>query len=277
MRRRAPRIAFAASTDRPETHTIPSVECSAVHMSHDSHSDDRAPFLDTLPDEARAAFAQLGSRRRYIAGNVLIGEGDRVHELLVLHQGVVKVTARLDGDYESLVDIAMAGDVVGEMAAMGLGARTATVTTCGEVVATVVPEHELKPFLVANPEVWAALDTVLCGRLYRAVRRRLEYREYPVVVRLARVLVELVALYRRKGWKGEIIDVNLSQSEFAALTGCTTETVRKALAQLRERGYISTGSCRTEVLHLDGLRRVARLSYAGHPQPLLQSGINTGS
>ncbi len=229
-------------------------------MTHGSNPGARMPFLDMLSDEARAAFTQLGSRRRYASGDVLINEGDQAQELILLDEGFVKVTVRLDSDEESLVDIRITGDVVGEMAAMGLGPRSATVTACGDVVATVVQEYELKPFLMANVEVWSALDTVLCGRLYRAVRRRLEFRDYPVVVRLARVLVELAVLYGRKGWNAVIIDVSLSQAEFAALTGCTTNTVRKALAELREGGHITTGSRKTEVLDLQGLREVALLS-----------------
>ncbi|WP_235489942.1 Crp/Fnr family transcriptional regulator [Streptomyces roseoverticillatus] len=226
-------------------------------MMHGWNTDDRTPLPGTLSNEARAAFARLGSRRCYAVGDVLISEGAYVQDLIVLHRGIVKVTARLDGENESLVDIRIAGDVVGEMAALGPGPRSATVTACGDVDATVVPGHELKPFLAANPEVWSALDTVLCSRLHRAVRRRLEFRECSVVVRLARVLVELAALYGRKGWKALIINVNLSQSEIAALTGCSTETVRKALAHLRDEGHITTGSRKTEVLDLGSLQEIA--------------------
>ncbi|MGH1552318.1 hypothetical protein ACRAWF_09785 [Streptomyces sp. L7] len=42
---------------------------------------------------------------------------------MVLHDGLVKVTARLDRDRVCLMDIWIAGDIVGEVAAMGV--RTA--------------------------------------------------------------------------------------------------------------------------------------------------------
>ncbi|MGX7763399.1 cyclic nucleotide-binding domain-containing protein [Streptomyces angustmyceticus] len=97
--------------------------------------------------EARTAFTRLGTRCRYVAGDVLIHEGDHAQELLVLHEGLVKVTARLDRDRVWLMDIRVAGDLVGEVAAMGCGPRSATVTACGDVIATVVPRDELEPFL----------------------------------------------------------------------------------------------------------------------------------
>ncbi|NED35623.1 Crp/Fnr family transcriptional regulator [Streptomyces sp. SID8499] len=229
-------------------------------MTHRSHPNGRAAFLDTLSHEARAAFAQLGTRRHYAVGDVLIREGDLAQELVVLQDGLVKVTRRLEGGRVALVDIKIAGDIVGEIAAMDLGPRSATVTACGEVAATVIRRDELEPFLCANPEAWKALSRMLCGRLRRSDRRRLEFGEYPVVVRLARVLVELAASYGQSERNSLRIDVNLTQSEFAALTGCRTHTVHKALARLRNEDIISTGSRRIYVRDLPRLQKAARLS-----------------
>ncbi|MBX9392508.1 Crp/Fnr family transcriptional regulator [Streptomyces sp. TRM72054] len=198
---------------------------------------------------------------------MLLHEGDHTQELVVLHEGLVKVSARLDRDRVSLMDIRIAGDVVGEMAAMGVGPRSATVTACGDVVAAVVPRHELEAFLLAHPEMSLSLIQMVCGRLRRSDRLRLELGGYPVPVRLARVLVELAESYGRPAetfrgpnWNKMRIEVNLSQSELAALTASTTDTVHKALAHLRKRKIITTGSRRTSVEDMARLRKAARMS-----------------
>ncbi|MGW2918493.1 Crp/Fnr family transcriptional regulator [Streptomyces angustmyceticus] len=232
-------------------------------MTHSSHTQDRAAFLDTLPPEARTAFTRLGTRCRYVAGDVLIHEGDHAQELLVLHEGLVKVTARLDRDRVWLMDIRVAGDLVGEVAAMGCGPRSATVTACGDVIATVVPRDELEPFLRASPETSLAVSRMLCDWLRRSDRLRLELGGYPVPVRLARVLVELAATYGKPERNSLRIDVNLSQSELAALTGAGTRSVQAALARLRDKNIISTGSRPTYVRDLAGLRKAAGLSVPG--------------
>ncbi|MEE1840861.1 MULTISPECIES: Crp/Fnr family transcriptional regulator [unclassified Streptomyces] len=229
-------------------------------MKHRPNSEGREAFLDGLSNEARAAFAELGTRCRYSVGDVLIREGDHAQELVVLHEGLVKVTVRLDGERASLMDIRIAGDIVGELAAMDFGPRSATVTACGQVAATVVPRRELEPFLSANPETSMAINRMLCGRVRRSDRWRLEFGEYPVAVRLARVLVELATSYGQDDRNSVRIDVNLSQSEFAALTGSRTNTVHKALARLRDKGIISTGLRQTYVRDLDALREAAKLS-----------------
>lgn len=267
MRRRAPWCASGALVDGAKTSAAGVAECCAVQMTQGSNPYSRAPFLDTLSPEAREAFARLGTRRRYAGGDVLIHEGDHGSELVVLHKGLVKVTARLDRDRESLMDIWIAGDVVGERAAMGLGPRSATVTACGDVVATVIPSHELRDFLLTHPEMALSLIQMVCGRGSRSDRLRLELGAYPVPVRLARVLVELAELcgrpaetYRGPNWNKVRIDVNLSQSEFAALAASTTSTVHKVLARLRRRKIITTESRRISVEDMVRLHKAARLS-----------------
>ncbi len=230
-------------------------------MMHGSNPNGRTAFLDTLSPEARAAFTRLGTRRRHAVGDVLIHEGDHVQELVVLREGLVKVTARLDRDRVALMDIRIAGDLVGEVAALGVGPRSATVTACGDVVATVIPGHELETFLLAHPETSLALSRMLCGRLCRADRLRLEFGGYPVPVRLARVLVELAATYGQPERNSLRIEVNLSQTEFAALIGARTRSVHKALGQLRDKGIITTPGHRlTYVRDLARLRKAALLS-----------------
>lgn len=245
---------------RAETFAAGVAECCAVRMMHGSNPIGRAAFLDTLSPEARAAFTRLGTRRRYAVGDILIHEGDHAQELVVLHEGLVKVTARLDRDRASLMDIRIAGDVVGEVAAMGAGPRSATVTACGDVVATVVPRNELEAFLLARPETSLSLIRFVCGRLRRSDRLRLELGGYPVPVRLARVLVELAAMYGQPERNSLRIDVNLTQPEFAALTGARTRSVHQALARLRDKNIISTDSRKTYVRDLVSLRKAARLS-----------------
>ncbi|WP_063885872.1 Crp/Fnr family transcriptional regulator [Streptomyces albus] len=233
-------------------------------MLNSSNPNSRVVFLDTLSPGTRSAFTRLGTRLRYAVGDVLMREGDSSKELMILHDGLAKVTVRLDRQRVLLRDIRIAGDVVGEMAAMGVGLRSATVTSCGDVSATVIPHSELAPFFLAYPDASLALNHMLCSRLRRADRLRLELGAYPVPVRLARVLVELAESYgqprrTRRGldWNRVRIDVNLSQSEFAALTASATRTAHGALRQLRKDGIITTGCRQTTIENMARLRKVA--------------------
>ncbi|WP_326611250.1 Crp/Fnr family transcriptional regulator [Streptomyces scopuliridis] len=210
----------------------------------------------------RTELLRLGTRCRYLSEEILIREGDRSSHVVLLRSGFAKVTAQLDNGHEALLAIRVSGDVVGEMAAMDEAPRSATVTACGEVVASVVRESDLRLFLRDHPEAALAIARIVSQRLRWANRRRVEFGGYPVKVRLARVLAELALSYGHPVPRGLVIGVDLTQPELAALTGSAEVTIHKALRELREEGLITTGYRRTTVLDLRRLREIARLAEA---------------
>ncbi|MGW4237838.1 Crp/Fnr family transcriptional regulator [Streptomyces sp. NPDC004749] len=228
--------------------------------SQSQHEWPARSFLGGLSDVVRTELLRLGTRCRYLPGETLIREGDHSNHVVLLRSGFVKVTARLDNGHEALLAIRVGGDIVGEMAAMDDGARrSATVTACGEIAASIVRETDLRLFLDSRPEAARAVNRIVVRRLRWANQRRIEFGGYPVKVRLARVLTALAVSYGHHVPRGIVIGVNLTQPELAALTGSAEVTIHKALAELRRDGLITTGYRRTTVLDLKRLRENARL------------------
>lgn len=220
-------------------------------------------FLGGLPEPVRTKLLGIGTRCRYLPEEILINEGDHSNHVVLLRTGLVKVTARLDNGHEALLAIRVGGDIVGEMAAMDDGApRSATVTACGEIVASIVRESDLRFFLESHPVAARAVNRIVVQRLRWSNQRRVEFGGYSVKIRLARVLAELAASHGHPVPRGLVIGVNLTQPELAALTGSAEVTIHKALAELRKDGLITTGYRRTTVLDVNRLRETARLHEA---------------
>ncbi|MEV3870680.1 Crp/Fnr family transcriptional regulator [Streptomyces sp. NPDC049906] len=232
----------------------------------DTHDREQWPtrsFLGGLSEPVRLGLLRLGTRCRYLPGEVLIREGDRSNHVVLLRSGFVKVTARRENGHESLLAIRVGGDIVGEMAAMDDGAvRSATVTACGDIAASVVRESDFQLFLNRNSEAARAVNRIVVRRLRWANQRRVEFGAYSVKVRLARVLAQLATAYGHQVPRGVVIGVDLTQPEMAALTGSAEVTIHKALAELRRDGLVTTGYRRTTVLDLERLRETARLGEA---------------
>ncbi len=221
-------------------------------------------FLGDMSEPVRAKLLAIGTRCRYLPEEILIREGDRSNHVVLLRSGFVKVTARLDNGHEALLAIRVGGDVVGEMAAIDDGApRSATVTACGEIAASIVRESDLRHFLESHPEAARAVNRIVVQRLRWSNQRRVEFGGYPVKIRLARVLAELAASHGQPVPRGLVIGVDLTQPELAALTGSAEVTIHKALAELRREGLITTGYRRTTVLDVKRLRGIARLGEIG--------------
>ncbi|MFJ9380125.1 Crp/Fnr family transcriptional regulator [Streptomyces sp. NPDC101455] len=217
-------------------------------------------LLGVLSPQARQELLELGVQKQFEAGDVLLSEGATDRHAVLLLSGFAKVTARVENGETSLLAVRVGGDTVGEMAAVdGSAPRSATVTACGPMATRILQPGLLHELLMRRPEVSVALTRIIADRLRWANRRRLDFRGYPVKVRLARLLVELATAYGRPTDGGVVVGCRLSQPELAALTGAAETTVHKGLRELRMNGLLETGYRSTTIRDLDRLKYLADL------------------
>ncbi|MFR9730272.1 Crp/Fnr family transcriptional regulator [Saccharopolyspora sp. MS10] len=191
--------------------------------------------------EAVAALRSVSTARRWRAGAVLFGVGDRSDHVLLIRSGRVKVWSMTARGAEAVLAIRGPGSVVGEFAAVDREPRGATVTALGPVRADVVSGAEFRRFLHRHPEVMFGMLAGVVARMRESDRYRVEFASSGVAERLARLLLELSrehgvldSLGRRS------IAITLSQAELAAAVSASREAVARVLRELRESGAIST-------------------------------------
>ena len=85
-------------------------------------------FLAGLPDEELDAVADAASEQQYAAGEPLMSKGDFGHCMLLIEEGAGEVS--VDGTRVRTVG---PGDVVGEVAILSSGRRTASVVATAPV------------------------------------------------------------------------------------------------------------------------------------------------
>ncbi|MGH3864887.1 MAG: Crp/Fnr family transcriptional regulator [Pseudonocardiaceae bacterium] len=221
-------------------------------------------FLSQLPKRTLHEFLTKGQVIRFNNNEKLIDEDIAGTSVFLLLSACVKVTARLDQGGQALLAVRVGGDVVGELAAMDGGSRSATVKACGRdpVVATVLTQSDFTNLLSRHPEASMALNTVICRKLRSATRRRIDYSGCAPRVRLARALVELADDYSRQQFSASqvIIPINLTQIELGTLVGVAEATAQRALRGLREDGLINTSGRRLIIRDINTLRVAAHFA-----------------
>jgi CRP/FNR family cyclic AMP-dependent transcriptional regulator len=217
-----------------------------------------ASLLGGLGPGAQARLLSLGALTQYpAAGRVLIREGDATTFVLILLDGVVKATALTQDGRDALLAVRMGGDLVGELSSVDGGPRSATVTTCGVVVARVVSRAEFLDCTRRDPQIAQAVNASVVAKLRLANRRRIDFTGCDVRTRLARVLHQTAVAYGTKTGSGLLVRWPLTQPELATLAAAAEPTVHKALRELREAGVVSTGYRSIRVLDLDRLQAIA--------------------
>jgi CRP-like cAMP-binding protein len=133
---------------------------------------------------------------------------------------------------------AIAGDILGEIAALDGGARTADAIALTPVTAYSLERSALHRLLSAHASLSTAMVVYLCQRLRDTSEQLEAIALHALEERLARFL--LIALGNRQALAGKRIPLELkfSQDELAKLLGATRPKVNAALGVLESAGAI---------------------------------------
>ncbi|MFG1947521.1 Crp/Fnr family transcriptional regulator [Nonomuraea sp. NPDC048826] len=216
-------------------------------------------FLRRLPDSVRERLLALGVVVGFEADHTLIRQGDDDLSVFILLKSVAKVTARAENGAEALLAVRVSGDIVGEMATLDQMPRSATVTTCGRSIISVVKGPIFVDFMARHAAVGVALSQLIGDRLRWANQRRLEFVGYSADVCLARLLLALAQRHGTHVRQGLDIGVTLTQAELGGLIGAKEGTIQKAMRGLRNQGLVHYSQQRIVIADVRRLIRFAEL------------------
>ncbi|XVV00076.1 cyclic nucleotide-binding domain-containing protein [Actinosynnema sp. CA-248983] len=218
-------------------------------------------LLGRLRDHTRQELLTIGTVVRYAGERELIVQDARDTHAFLLLDGMVKVQVTDEAGDTAVLAVRVAGDLVGEMAALDHKPRSATVVTCGDVVAKLITSAELTAFMHRHNDMFVELIGVIDDQLRWANKRRRDFLSHSAAERVARVLAELVGSYGREERGGWTLGIPLTKVELASIAGMKPRTAEKAFSDLRKAGVVIS-HYRRDVLvpDLDHLRRFARMA-----------------
>jgi CRP/FNR family cyclic AMP-dependent transcriptional regulator len=217
-------------------------------------------FLGRLPKADAEALIALSRRRAYRTGDTLFREGDDGTALVLLLEGIVKISMVSTGGREVALEVRGAGEIVGELSAIDGLPRSATATALAPVTVVSIRHSEFQSFLAAHPVVSSELLKLLASRVRTASRRQLEFGATDALARICARLLELAAIGEGAPPSQPIdVQVPMTQSDLAAWLGLSREAVVKALKSLRELGWIEVNGRTFTLIDVPALRARARM------------------
>jgi CRP-like cAMP-binding protein len=210
-------------------------------------------FWTLLSKNDQDALTALGRIRVFPAVATMCTEGEPTTHVFILVTGWVKILAVTNDGRELMLALRGQGDIVGEIAGVAGGFRTATVEAVDAVHALIVVYDRFGSFLDSHPGAARAYRQVMTLRWNDAASTLRSHALASGSQRLARLLLELT------DWYGTVAagTMPLSQDELASLVGMSRATVTRALSNWRARGFVKTGQRHITILDLAGLRKVA--------------------
>lgn len=217
-------------------------------------------LLRALAPEQLETLLRDASRRDLRPGEAIITQGDETGDFaVVVLAGGLKITMVSASGHEIILNYCGPGELVGEIAMLDSGPRTATVTA---VVATSVLLLPSRTFLAAATATPASAAGVMreMARRVRQLNMVIESdRTFSMAPRLARALVRLID----PGHEDGRLRFDPSQSDLGAFAGLARENVSRLLTEWDARGIILRSGRAIRVRDRDYLETLAEFGDDG--------------
>ena len=189
----------------------------------------------------------------FAKGKELLVQGDPGDIMLILAEGTARVSMLTAGGREIVLAYAEPGAVLGEIALLDGGERTASVVATSAGSALQLGRNAMRDFAASHPDFAWSLLQQLARRLRTADQTIESDRAYASGPRLARYLKRLI----RKDSVDAEHKVELSQTELGNFAGMSREHINRQLRSWEESGIIALEQGRVRVLDADLLEDIS--------------------
>ena len=207
-------------------------------------------LLRSFTDSELEVLLRSAKRKDLKRGEDVIRQGDQGNHAVVLLAGHLKISIVSANGREIILAYSDPGDVVGEIALIDKGPRTATVTAIEPAIVLLIPAQAFEAAALASPGAMLRMLQLMAGRI-RALNLMVEGdRAFTAGPRLARVLVRLM------DGAGQL-RVAPNQSELGAFAGMARENVNRILTDWEGTGLIRRVGRNLEILDPEYIRELA--------------------
>lgn len=209
---------------------------------------------DFITEAAWKRLVEAGEPRSCERGSVLMTQGEVADSVLVLLSGRVKIL-RSGGTGEShLIAVRGEGELLGEIAMLGDGIRTATVVALDDCLTRVLELAEYRD-VCAEFQLADGITRHLVHRMSEGERLRMELAALPARPRLLSYLLGLARTSAGVPLGDGLVDVGVGQRDLIMGVGLSRSMVASELARLKAVGVV-TRSRAPIVVNVAELRRL---------------------
>lgn len=220
----------------------------------------KVPFFARLSNEEVRDLAERLVPRRFGSGQVIFHLGDPGGLLYIIIEGKVKISNSTPDGQEALLAILGAGDFFGELALLDDAPRSATAEALQPTEAMTLHRAEFVRFIGENPDFAYHVLQVLAKRIRHLNDQINDVFFLDLNGRLARTLLNLADRHGRASDEGRVIDLSLTQTDLAEMTGATRVSINKTLGRFRRAKWVRVKGRQITLLDEGALRNLIQMA-----------------
>ena len=218
------------------------------------------PFFNNLNQEEVGNLSKRLVPRRFNAGQIIFHHGDPGGLLYIISRGKVKITHSTPDGQEAMLAIFGAGDFFGELALLDDSPRSATVEALEPTETMTLHRDEFIRYINNNPDFSLHVLQTLAQHIRRLNNQLSDIFFLDLPARLARQLLHLAEQHGRNTDEGIRIELSLTQTDLAEMTGATRVSINKALGRFRRSNWVKVSGRKFTIIDRDALRNLIQTS-----------------
>ncbi|HZD10665.1 MAG TPA: Crp/Fnr family transcriptional regulator [Candidatus Binatia bacterium] len=220
----------------------------------------QVPFFSGLGKEDAEALARRLVPRRFGVDQIIFHHGDPGGLLYIITSGKVKISYSMPDGQEALLAILGAGDFFGELALLDEAPRSATAEAMEQTETLTLHRDDFINHIGQNPEFAYHVMRTLTKRIRHLNDQISDVFFLDLNGRLARTLLNLAENHGRPVAEGTLIDIALTQTDLAEMTGATRVSINKTLGRFRRARWVGLRGRRLILLDIPALRELIHLA-----------------
>ena len=215
----------------------------------------RCALFTELSDEQLADLATYARHRHVAAAEVIFHKGDPGISLFVIKTGEVKISISAPNESEMTVAILGPNDVMGELAVLDDGQRSATAIAESDTELLVLNGHDVMALLEREPSAMRAVLRALAQMIRMTNEKLSDAALLDVNGRMAKALLTLAERHGMKTEDGMAYDRPVTSADLASLTGLHVAEVDRLLQRYQYEDLIRMEQGRIILRRVDDLKK----------------------
>lgn len=218
------------------------------------------PFFNNLTQDEVESLSNRLVLRRFSSGQIIFHHGDPGGLLYIITKGKVKITHSTPDGQEAMLAIFGAGDFFGELALLDDSPRSATVEALQATETLTLHRDDFIRFIRNNPAFSLHVLHTLAQHIRRLNNQLSDIFFLDLPARLARQLLQLADQHGLKTGDGIRIELSLTQTDLAEMTGATRVSINKALGRFRRANWVKVNGRKVTITDRAALQNLIQTS-----------------
>lgn len=223
-------------------------------------------WLTQLPPEVVDRLRAASSVRVASDGQTVFAPDPEPQLVYLLESGVCRIFRHAPDGSEFTLGLVVKGEIFGELAVIGDGARESFAVAQAECIIWSFPRGLFVELLHTCPSFAVVVTKQVSGKLYRFETRAEDLVFRSAVSRIARILLNLDAEFGADGERGRTIGVRFTQAELSSMVGASRPTTNLVLNAFRNAGLIEFSDGFITLVAKNALTRISEDPDARMPR-----------